>query len=165
MDKNSKMVLEKGEKLYDWGKSILKIWIAAWCLLLLISVIAMMIYGIEGIVDVLTFHVSSSYSFTMPIVALCYLCVSLGTFGPVLCLSGIHFIGLGQIGINTSARTAHVQEMVAVQEPIEEPVEEKKSEEKLGALTAADIAAGYWLCECGAKNKTMMCMDCGRPKK
>ena len=49
--------------------------------------------------------------------------------------------------------------------PAAAPVVEKKPEVKPVTLPAADIAAGYWLCECGAKNKTMMCMDCGSPKK
>ena len=54
-----------------------------------------------------------------------------------------------------------VQETV----PAAAPVVEKKPQVQPVTLTAAEIAAGYWLCECGAKNKTMMCMDCGQPKK
>ena len=45
------------------------------------------------------------------------------------------------------------------------PVVEKKPEVKIEPLSEADIAAGFWLCECGTKNKTMMCMNCGGFKK
>jgi hypothetical protein len=49
--------------------------------------------------------------------------------------------------------------------PAAAPVVEKKPQVQPVTLTATEIAAGYWLCECGAKNKTLMCMDCGQPKK
>ena len=101
MEKNSQLVLSKGELFCDWGKKLTKVWIAAWSLLVIVILITLLIEDAMSIPIVLTFAVVDDYAFTVPIVLISYLGIILGTFGPVLYISGLHLIGLGQIAMNT----------------------------------------------------------------
>lgn len=74
-----------------------------------------------------------------------------------------------------SERNAHIAKSQAVIEPksterqpvetTSKPFAEQKPKVKLEPISQAEIDAGYWQCECGTKNKTIMCMNCGNSKK
>lgn len=98
LEKNSKLVLAKGEAFCEWGKKLTKIWLAAWVLLVVVILLTIVIDGAMSVPVVLTFTVVEDYAFTIPIVLVSYLGI---VFGPILYISGLQLIGLGQIAMNT----------------------------------------------------------------
>ena len=99
--KNSKMLLQKGEKFYSIGSILCKVWLSAIALLILTLLIASLIEGPSAIVMCLTFTVHKSYAFVNILIGLAYLGFLVGTAGPVLYFNGLNLIGLGQIAENT----------------------------------------------------------------
>ena len=98
--KNSFLVLERGEKFYEWGKILIKVWAAAWALLLLMMLVSLTIDS-EGILYLLSFDMGEDYWYAYPLLFASYLGILFGPIGLVLYISGLHLIGLGEIAINT----------------------------------------------------------------
>ena len=100
--KNSKMLLQKGEKFYAIGKILCIVLLGAIALLILTLMVASLLEGPGAIVDCLTFTVHKSYAFVNTLIGLAYLGCLVGAAGPVLYFNGLHLIGLGQIAENTN---------------------------------------------------------------
>ncbi len=123
MKKSSRIVLEIGEKLYVVGK-IMLYGLIGFGLLILELLICCMGWGADDIIFVLAVK---SYEFVNFLTIISYIAIFVGTIGIPIFFLGLHYMGIGQIAVNTDKEELQEQTAKEIEKPeIEEVVLCKK---------------------------------------
>lgn len=98
----SKTLLEKGAKFYKVGGVLIKVLLASLALFALIMIIGIIGWGTGSCLYILTVY--TRYTFVDILIVISYLGIVAGLVGLPFFFFGLHYMGLGQIAINTEPK-------------------------------------------------------------
>jgi hypothetical protein len=91
----------KGQALYLRGKRFMFIGACGFALLVLISIVAVLLEGVDGVAYLFTFDVDEDYMFAILLMLASYIGIILGFIGIPMYFSGLNIFALGRIAHNT----------------------------------------------------------------